>query len=58
MSVGETVAAAVVAVGASIALSGLLHEFAEKPAERWLRSRAVRNKPSAVVLRGQSAVRE
>jgi peptidoglycan/LPS O-acetylase OafA/YrhL len=58
MSVGETVAAAVVAVGASIALSGLLHEFAEKPAERWLRSRVVRNKPSAMVLRGQSAVRE
>ena len=39
MPVGETFGAAFVTAVASIALSGLLHEFVEKPAEKWLRSR-------------------
>ena len=31
--------AAILAIDAGIALSGLLHEFVEKPAEKWLRPR-------------------
>jgi peptidoglycan/LPS O-acetylase OafA/YrhL len=49
MSTDETFFAALLAVVASIALSGLLHEFVEKPAERWLRSRVTRTKSSNVV---------
>lgn len=39
MSAAETFGAAILAINAAIALSGLLHEFVEKPAEKWLRSR-------------------
>lgn len=55
LSMDETFGAAVLAVLASIALSGLLHELAEKPAERWLRSRVTRNKLITIVLHRQSA---
>jgi peptidoglycan/LPS O-acetylase OafA/YrhL len=39
MSASETFGGAILAAVVSLALSGLLHEFAEKPAEKWLRSR-------------------
>jgi peptidoglycan/LPS O-acetylase OafA/YrhL len=39
MSAAETFGAAILAINAAITLSGLLHEFVEKPAEKWLRSR-------------------
>jgi peptidoglycan/LPS O-acetylase OafA/YrhL len=58
MSTGETFVTAILAVAASIALSGLLHEFVEKPAERWLRSRVSPKKPSTAALHGQSTSRE
>ncbi|MDI3207707.1 acyltransferase [Pseudarthrobacter sp. AL07] len=46
--VGDALMAAVIVIFASIALSGLLHEFVEKPAEKWLRSlRGSKMKPSA-----------
>lgn len=38
-TMGDAMTAGVTVVVASIALSGLLHEFVEKPAEKWLRSR-------------------
>jgi peptidoglycan/LPS O-acetylase OafA/YrhL len=58
MSTGETFVTAILAVAASIALSGLLHEFVEKPAERWLRSRVSPKKLSTAALHGQSTSRE
>lgn len=47
---GDAVMAAVIVIFASIALSGLLHEFVEKPAEKWLRSRSTRNKSSTAMV--------
>ena len=38
-------AAAVLVVGVSVALSGVLHEFVERPVEKWLRSWGVRREP-------------
>lgn len=48
VSVGESIVIAALVVLTSVALSGLLHEVVEKPAERWLRRRFSAKKPHQV----------
>jgi peptidoglycan/LPS O-acetylase OafA/YrhL len=54
MSIEQTLGAAILVVVVSIVLSGLFHEVIEKPAERWLRSRATRNDSSKVVFQSST----
>lgn len=48
VSRGEAVVLAAFVVLTAVALSGLLHEFVEKPAERWLRQRFPAKRPQQV----------
>ncbi|WP_285249445.1 acyltransferase [Pseudarthrobacter sp. fls2-241-R2A-168] len=48
LSMGEGFVLAALVVLMSVSLSGLLHEFVEKPAERWLRQQYPSRKPQQV----------